>query len=195
MGSVADAQTASRPKLHDVAALLADEGVPVRAIARATKIAGEEVYDILKTAIDEGRLIELPRDDWPPGGRSDRSQSERKVLGLEDTVLRIACANRFKMTRLQAIVFLTLLRRNEVTKAQLHNAIENNRPENSDPTEQKMVDVVICHIRRRLKPDGIDIKTIWGVGYSISPDHRSRVVNILADHLSGVQTGNAIPQA
>lgn len=184
-----------RPRLHDVAALLADEGVPVRAIARATRIPGEEVYDILKTAMDEGRLIELPRDDWPPGVRTNRTQSEKKVLGLDDTVLKIACANRFKMTRLQAVVFLTLLRRNEVTKAQLHNAIENNRPENSDPTDQKMVDVVVCHIRRRLKADRVDIKTIWGVGYSIAPDQRAHVVNILADHLSGAQYSNVVPQA
>lgn len=182
-----------RPPIHDVAAMLADEGVPVRAIARAIKIPGEEVYDILKTAIDEGRLIELPRDDWPPGLRNNRSQSEKKILGLEDGVLIIACANRFKMTKLQAVVFLTLLRRHEVTKAQLHNAIEQNRPENSDPTDQKMVDVVICHIRRKLKPDNVDIKTIWGVGYSIGQHHRTHLINIIADHLSGAK--NAVPQA
>jgi Transcriptional regulatory protein, C terminal len=85
--------------------------------------------------------------------------------------------------------FLTLLRRNEVTKAQLHNAIENNRAENSDPTDQKMVDAVVCHIRRKLKNDRVDIKTIWGVGYSIAPDQRSHLINILADHLSGAKNG------
>jgi DNA-binding response OmpR family regulator len=171
--------------------MLADEGVPVRAIARATRIPGEAVYDILKTAIEEGRLIDLPRDDWPAGPRTERRQSEVQVLSLDNTTLRIACANRFKMTRLQAVVFLTLLRRNEVTKTQLHDAIEHNRPENSDPTDQKMVDVVVCHIRRKLKKFPKDptvyLKTIWGVGYSIPQEQRSYLLDVLAEHLSGVR--------
>lgn len=182
-------------QIHDVAALLADEGVPVRVIARAMKVPGEEVYDILKIAINEGRLVDLPRDDWPAGTRSTRSPSSIQVLALDNTTLRIACANRFKMTRLQAVVFLTLLRRTEVTKEQLHDAIEYNRPANSDPTDQKMVDVVICHIRRKLKKSKTDgtvyLRTIWGVGYSIPLEQRAHLLNVLADHLCGAKDGIA----
>src|SRR3954465_15888923 len=56
----------------DFAIRLADEGVPLRAIARATKIPSEELRTALEEARDDGRLIELPRDDWPPGFPRDQ---------------------------------------------------------------------------------------------------------------------------
>ncbi len=169
----------------DIAVALADEGVPVRAIARSIKLPGEEVYDLLKAAIGAGRLIELPKDDWPPGGsRSTRSQVEKAVLSNDDSTLYLAAANRFKLTKLQAVVFIAVLRRGEASKTYLHNAIENNRDDNADPTDQKMVDVVICHLRRKLKADKVEITTIWGVGYAIPHDVRMHTLAILADHIS-----------
>lgn len=168
----------------EIAVALADEGVPVRAIARSIKVPGEDVYDLLKGAIDMGRLLELPRDDWPPGGRHSRNPTEKQVLANTDEALHLACANRFKLTHLQAVVFIALLRRIEATKDYLHNAIENNRGDNVDPTDQKMVDVVICHIRRKLKAESVSIDTIWGVGYSMKATHRDAAIGLIAAHMS-----------
>lgn len=178
----------SRPFLHDVAVALADEGVPVRAIARAAKIAGEDLYLVLKTAINEGRLIELPKDDWPPTSkRNQRNQPSHNLLNLDDDTLRMACASRFKFTRLQAAVFVTLLRRPEINKDQLHTAIEAIRPNQDEPTDQKMVDVVICHIRKKIKPFEVTIDTIWGVGYSLPAAGRALMLDLLAQHLGQPQ--------
>jgi hypothetical protein len=170
----------------DIAVALADEGVPVRAIARSVKIPGEDVYDILKQAIGEGRLISLPKDDWPPSNRkSARYQAENTILSNSDDTLGMACSSYFKMTRLQAAVFVAILRRPEISKLHIHSAIEASRPNADEPTDLKMVDVVICHIRKKLKAidKEIGIETIWGRGYSLPTVSRDLVLLHLSNHM------------
>lgn len=171
----------------DIAVALADEGVPVRAIARSVKIPGEDVYDILKVAIGEGKLISLPKDDWPPSNhRSARYQAENTTLSHTDDILGMACAARFKLSRLQATVFLAMLRRPEISKHQIHLAIEFNRGNPDEPTDLKMVDVVICLIRKKLKAvdPALSIDTIWGAGYSLPGPSREIALTYLANHLN-----------
>lgn len=172
----------------DVAVSLADEGVPVRAIARSVKIPGEDLYDILHNAIETGKLISLPKDDWPPGARrSDRHQAEGTVLSRDFDTLSLACCAHFKLTRMQAAVFLTILRRPpEISKSQIHATIEEARANHgNEPTDVKIVDVVICHIRKKLAavdPE-IKIETIWGKGYCLPPMARRLALVHIAAHL------------
>ena len=49
-----------------LAARLADEGVPICAIARALKIPSDDVRETLQDALGEGVIVEYPREDWPP---------------------------------------------------------------------------------------------------------------------------------
>jgi hypothetical protein len=51
---------------------LANEGVPLCAIARATRISSELLRERLRAAQTVGSLVELPRDDWPPGFPRDQ---------------------------------------------------------------------------------------------------------------------------
>jgi hypothetical protein len=55
-----------QPSLPEVAIALADEGVPLACIARATRIPSDELRDHLLEAREAGRLIDLPRHDWAP---------------------------------------------------------------------------------------------------------------------------------
>lgn len=187
MATILPVEAARLIPANDIAIALADEGVPVRAIARSTKIAGEDMYDILKNAINEGRLITLPKDDWPPSNRkSARYQAENTVLSNSDDTLGMACSAHFKMTRLQAAVFVAILRRPpEISKLHIHSAIEASRPNADEPTDLKMVDVVICHIRKKLKAvdKALTIETIWGRGYSMPPAARDLVLAYIANHL------------
>ena len=41
-----------------------------------------------------------------------------------------------------------------------------------EPGEEKIVDVLICKIRKKIKPYGIDIKTHWGRGYYLPAEIR-----------------------
>ena len=46
------------------------------------------------------------------------------------------------------------------------------RDAGKDEPEQKITDVFICKIRRKLKPFAIEIKTVWGQGYALPADTR-----------------------
>ena len=160
------------------------EGVPVRAIARIISQPTEVIYDTLKDAQSQGVIIDIPRDDWPPTGRRDDHVPSFRI-GIKDDDMAFVCRQRFKLTPLQAAFFVALLKNSRVDKTKLHMVIENlrngrpgNQPADKEPTEPKMVDVVICHLRKRLKKTDqvIEIKTNWGDGYFIEPSCRSYVL-------------------
>lgn len=172
------------PSLHPlvvaIAVRMAHEGIPVRAIARATRLVSENVYEVIRDAIMRGSLTEMPPDDWPPKNSRGARNPFQGSLFDDDNQLKLACSRHFKATRLEAAILSVMLRRNEVTKQQLHQVIEQSRPgENRTETDPKMVDVVICHLRKKLKVQNIVIETIWGVGYAISVPDRERAAHML----------------
>ena len=67
----------------DIAVRLADQGVPLRAIARAVRMPSSDLREQLHEALSDGRLLELPCDDWPPGCPKDQRalQISRMVRG------------------------------------------------------------------------------------------------------------------
>jgi hypothetical protein len=63
--------------LPEIAIRLADEGVPLRAIARACRIPSSELRAQLEAAHKDGRIVDLPKEDWPPYDvRSRRTVAE-----------------------------------------------------------------------------------------------------------------------
>lgn len=168
-----------------VAVRLADEGIPVRAIARAVHLPSDEVYDVLRLAIAQGTIVEMPKDDWPPGSnRSQRSVFNGTPL-QEEEALKNACARFFHCSPLEAALLAHMLRRDQATKAQLHSVVENNRPGDhaKEATDPKMVDVMICKLRKKIKPHEILIETMWGTGYLIPPRMREHAVDLLTKSL------------
>lgn len=181
--TVVEPEPAPEPNrsIEAIVVRMADEGVPVRAIARSTTLSSAIIYNILRDAIEYGSIVELPKDDWPSGSaRATRTICLPRLLDSEDA-LRFACARVFRATKLEAAILGVLIKRTEVTKEQLHQVIENNRAnqENREPTDPKMVDVLICHLRKKLKVHGVGITTVWGTGYLIEPEIREIVVAML----------------
>lgn len=169
---------------------LADEGVPIGAIARVTKLSAPEFRDVLKDALADGRIIEMPREDWPPlARRTDRVQavspeattrrSQARHRIDDDDMVLVALNSVFHTTRRQSKVLLRLMRRGLCPIKMLHDTIEDNRGNPADPTQDKNVAVTICHLRKKLKPFDIPIVTHHSVGYSISETDRQRMVKML----------------
>lgn len=163
-----------------IAVRLADEGIPVRAIARATHLPSDEIYEALRDALSQGFLVEIPRDDWPPGSnRGTRAVFNGTPLEQEQA-LKCACARLFKASPLEAAMLAVMLKRDQVTKEQLHSTIEQNRPTlGKTETDLKMVDVMICKLRKKLKVYDVGIETMWGLGYLIPSADRERAVRLL----------------
>lgn len=77
------------------------------------------------------------------------------------------------LTPHEAGVFGVLMARDMVTKDMVMAAIYRNGAK--DEAEIKIVDVFVCKIRKKLKPFGIEIATIWGQGYRLTPAEKQKV--------------------
>ena len=169
------------PDLSPIAGRLANEGVPVAVIARAFQLSAFQVRNTLAEHLANGTISELPRDDWPPTSRrADHLPSQ--LAKEQDDHLLTACMRAFTITKLQAAFMMVLIKRDEADKDTLHNVIEaqrairRNQPDNPDSVDPKMVDVIVCNLRKRLRdyfPVGSEvIKTLWGHGYYIEKPMR-----------------------
>ena len=184
------------PALVPLAERFADEGVPVRAMARAFKQTAEAVREAVSLAIHAGRIVQMPRDDWPVGqARHDRSPSFMRQNRMDDENLIFTCIRLFKITRLQASFLAVLINRNEVSKETLHQVIESRRPPGKEETDPKMVDVVICLLRQRLKPFNLKINTLWACGYYIEPVQRKQILEMVNNYVLGKANENAVQAA
>jgi hypothetical protein len=166
---------------------LADEGVPVRAIARCLKIPSEEVREMLDDAVQSGDLLAVPKDDWPPWiVREDREPLPALMKPFDEDALIMHTGFCFGLSRMQGAVLLQFLRRREVTRELLHMTLEAHRPPNENGGNTKIVDVVLWAIRRKLKPyfdDHRVIVTVVAQGYLMIPEYRQRAMDMLSEHL------------
>lgn len=80
----------------------------------------------------------------------------------------------WRLTAQEARVFGVLLAREIASKEAFMAALYENRPD-ADQPEPKIVDVMICKLRRKLKPFGIGIVCLWGRGHSLAPGARARL--------------------
>jgi hypothetical protein len=177
-----------------VAIRMADEGIPIQAIARVMKVPSEDFRHVLKDAVSAGRLVELPAEDWPPATPRALRTPTRKAPrpandnrpGEDDEILILHLSKLFRTTRLQSTVLLRLMRRSICTKQMIHDAVEDNRGNPDEPTSEKIVDVVVCHIRKKLKPFGLALRTLHGQGYHMPPEDQYRASEMLRE-----ETANA----
>lgn len=171
---VADVPRARRT----VIARLAEEGVPTRAIARAFQMPCDIVYDVLREEVTAAHLLEMPRDDWPVGqGRNERSGSGRMAqVDDEDVIMELMRV--FQISKQQAILLNVLLKKKTATKDALYSAAQAVHAIGQD-TEPKIVDVVICKLRKKLSAHNFKIETIWGGGYYMSTEDRSAALRMI----------------
>ena len=176
-----------------IASRLAIEGVPIRAIARALARSSEDVRDTLRYHLDIGIITEMTKEDWAPAGRrADRLPSFLKHEAEPSLVLGLQ--HLFKLTPLEASFMLVFLKRDEVDKGTLHYVIETqralrkSRPDATETTDPKMVDVIICKLRGKFKPHKIIIHTLWGAGYYLDDTSRSIIEELLGQRSA---TGDA----
>jgi DNA-binding response OmpR family regulator len=153
--------------LDMVSVRLADEGVPLRAIARATNTPSEQLRSKLHAALLEGLLLDLPREDWPPGFPRDQRalQLTRMVIENREAV-QLAMQQLFGLTATEATLLMSLLSNQNVSKERIDMA-------------DNCFKVHIFNIRSRLEAHDIAIDTLWGYGYQLSPAGRHRLMDMV----------------
>lgn len=166
----------------DFAIRLADEGVPLRAIARATRISSEDLRGILIDARNEGRLIEMPRDDWPPGfPRDQRALQLSRMITEDPRSVQTTIQRMFSLSRSETTMFLALLQNSQVSR-------------NRTGIAPKSVDVYICRIRKALEPHRIEIATLWGYGYQMNPPDRRKIMDLILTAVRNFASMSDLPE-
>jgi hypothetical protein len=169
------------------AARAADEGIPVACIARILASPYSCIMASLQLGVANGTVLEIPRADWPPKTlKHKRLPAFASALSTDD--LLFLCRTKLKLTNLEGALTITLLRHERCDKMKLHNVVEQQRfarasqPNNLESSDPKMVDVMICKLRKKLKT--IDprllIETVWGGGYFIAPEVKDIAFVLLA---------------
>jgi hypothetical protein len=160
--------------LSGIVERLAYEGVPVAALSRAIQLSRPKVYGVLRNALEAGRLTEIPAADWPPGQHKRARMGSGRTSQVDSNVVLLKIMQSFELTRQQALLMREMLVRPQATREQLYEAAQLAH-EHGEDTEPKIVQVVICKLRRRLVKHRIKIHTIWSGGYYITRDHRLRI--------------------
>ncbi|MBX5015928.1 helix-turn-helix domain-containing protein [Rhizobium lentis] len=92
---------------------------------------------------------------------------EERIRQLEEALMpsSIIVPVEYQLTSREARVFSHLASRDFGTRQSIMMALYSDRLE--EP-EMKIVDVFVCKMRRKLKPFGVRIETIWGQGYRLA---------------------------
>jgi hypothetical protein len=154
---------------------LAYEGVPQRAIARALQLPANEIGEVVADAVTRGIIAKASESEWPQGSRVLRHPAFAGPP-LDEGVLLAAAQSNLALTKTQAALFLALVWRKFCTNEILHGIVESRR--RSTPTDRKIVSVMICSIRKRLR-GRYTIQTVQGSGYFMSDDDRRRAAKYL----------------
>jgi DNA-binding response OmpR family regulator len=161
---------------QDFAVRLADEGVPLRAIARATRIPSEDLRHHLHQAQSEGRLLALPHDDWPPGFPRDQRSLQLSRMAVENrAALHRAIQQLYGLTSTEARLMLILVQNDMM-------------PKERDDMTTRTVDVHIYNMRKVLKPFNLAIRTIWGFGYHLLAKDRRRAMDLILQRATTLST-------
>lgn len=169
-----------RPRLwHHIAVRLADEGVPIKAMARSLFVSYAEIVQHLKEAMDHGMILTIPRDDWPIGSRREDRVPDALPLEMPDTQMALLAGRVFHLGPALARMFTVMLRRAEMTKQALHSATQGEAGTKGGDAHIKTVDVQIHKLRQKLTPHGIVIETIWGRGYFVPKESKAFAFKIM----------------
>jgi hypothetical protein len=161
----------------------ADEGIPVGSIKRVflTSQINVDERDLIAQGVITGRLIEKPPEDWAAlvPRRLRATVGEHHKSAEDDDELIIKMARTLRTTKQESCVLMVVLRRGLATREMLHNAVEANRGNPDDATGEKIVDVVLCKIRKKLKLWGIKLQTVHGTGYEMPDADREKAWAII----------------
>nr|WP_278422938.1 helix-turn-helix domain-containing protein [Brucella anthropi]DAM62818.1 MAG TPA: Transcriptional regulatory protein, C terminal [Caudoviricetes sp.] len=91
---------------------------------------------------------------------------EERIRQLEELLVpsKIRIPLEWSLSPAEATVFACLAARRFATKEMIYHALYALR---SDDVEPKIVDVFICKLRKKVKPFGVIVETVWGSGYTL----------------------------
>jgi two-component system cell cycle response regulator CtrA len=106
----------------------------------------------------------------------DALEAMRGALASDAGVKIIELA---KLTYSERMLLGLLMRRHRATKDQMMTVLYADRPD--EEPDSKILDVMICKMRKKLSPHGVQIRTIHGAGYELPPTSREKIKALMAE--------------
>lgn len=159
---------------------LAHEGVPIACIARSAGLSFGCVLDIVRDAVEAGRIIEMPASDWRPGTpRGDRAKVGRVPME-KSTVPEAATPMRPLPVKQRAIVRL-FLSHPVVTWEMIREEMMRLNPLSQSSHSANASTKVISRLRGYLEPRGVSIYGGAGSGWAIADEQREAARKLAGD--------------
>jgi len=106
-----------------------------------------------------------------------------RVYELEETIKTLTMADLeeprrpIHLTPTEGIVVVMFLRHCDkvLTKEQIMAYLYSARPYADQPHDIRIIDVIICNIRRKFRLLDVTIGTVWGRGYCIDKENHARL--------------------
>lgn len=110
--------------------------------------------------------------------QQDRIEELEMALGQSEDLL-ISLAARFRLHGIQAQILAMLLQREGITSVGVHAVIYGRRPARSQPSMEALKGHVY-QLRRKLRTFGIEMETMIGLGFRLTPQNKQKIRDILA---------------
>jgi DNA-binding response OmpR family regulator len=107
--------------------------------------------------------------------REQLEQKEARIAELERLIAdqQIAFPPEWDLTRIQTRILRFLLKRNFANREQIHAFLYADRDDGGPELEN--VRVHICLLRKKLKPHGVNISWLVGMGYRLDDDTKELI--------------------
>ncbi|MET1415092.1 helix-turn-helix domain-containing protein [Roseibium sp. HPY-6] len=107
--------------------------------------------------------------------RAQLEQKEARIAELERLIAdqQIVFPTQWDLTRIQTRILRFLLKRNFANREQIHAFLYADRDDGGPELEN--VRVHICLLRKKLKPHGVNINWLVGMGYSLDDDTKEQI--------------------
>ena len=142
-------------------------------------------------------MIDLERTYAQMQRRLDELESERdnaraRVAELEEALFRpdFRVPPEWRLRRQEVTLLGALIASGDavLTRAAMMSALYGS----DDWATPKIIDVIMCKMRTKLKPHGITVETVWGRGYRLSRQARERISAIGAPCDAVVREASAL---
>ena len=122
----------------------------------------------------------------------ERDDARARIAQLEEALFRpdFRFPVEWKLTRQEVTLLGALLASGDavLTRAAMMSALYAS----DDWAVPKIIDVLICKMRTKLKPYGIEVETVWGRGYRLPAQARRRIAEIGAPRDAAVRDASAL---
>lgn len=119
---------------------------------------------------------------------AENDDLRHRVGQLEEALgMRLVLPIELGLTGHESALVGFLLTREIATKEALLSTMYGHRPDQDEP-QIKIIDVFVCKARKKLKRFGLEIETVWGHGYRMSPETKQRIAAMLAAAAQSVIT-------